>query len=155
MHRDFDQSLVRPRRGTLPVPFRTAIRGLEEEISPELVRNLKLGALVLLGLAFNLRNLHPDLLFAAIVPFRKDEVFAMVEEHPGKDFIEATLLAVPAKLDATLEGVLSAGQWLAAGKACLIRTIEFLEATQRRRHLTLKALIERIARDGSDWLSAD
>jgi len=155
MHRSFDQSLGPPRSGLLPVPFRTAIRGLEEEISPELVRSLNPRALVLLGLAFNLRNLHPDLLFAAAVPFRRDEVFAMAEEHPGKDFIEATLLAVPAKLDATLEGILSAGQWLAAGKACLIRTIEFLEATQRRLGLPLNELIGRLARDGSDWLRTE
>ena len=146
-----DQSLT-PFQGTLAAPFRTVLRGIDEEISPKLVQGLDPTSILLLGLSFNLRSFHPDMLFCLAVPHCRDDVLKMA---PGTAFVEREILDAPASGDdAKFDDVLSLDNWLPGGKACLIRTIEFIDAVGRKRKIRLPEVIENLARGGKDWLLA-
>ncbi|SRR5258708_8971361 len=153
IHQEKDQSLARSKSGVLPAPFRTVLRGIAEEVSPELARHISSDTLLLLGLAFNLRNFHPDILFAVVVPYRLNEVIEIARNYPGVDWFEGKILAVTLTGERTeLHGALAEDNWLPGGKASLMRTIEFLDAVRREHKIPFSAVIEKLARGNTDWI---
>lgn len=152
INQDFDRSLRPQKRGDLPAPFRAVLRGVAEEISPNLREHLNPNAILLLGLAFNLRNLHPDILFLAATLLNRKAVLELATDFPGKDFVEGNLLSVNITSDSRqLDRILSARNWLPAGKACLMRSIEFLDAIRREKKVDLHKTINRLANGDIDW----
>ena len=130
------------------------LRGIEEELSPELRDTVRPAAVLLLGVAFNLRNYHPDLLFAVFVPYTLDEVTEIVRQRPGKDWIEGKeILGVPVSRErAQQSGILSSTNWLPAGKASLLRTNEFLHGTKKQSKVSLTEIIGSLARGSNEFL---
>lgn len=116
----------------VPAPFRTVHRGLKEELSPDIAAAVPLEAITLLGLCFHFQAFHPGLLFLVTLPLSLDEVLRCCREHPGVDFMEGQLCSTLASREGA-DAVLADPGWFPAGKACLIRCLEFLEATTPRR----------------------
>jgi hypothetical protein len=153
IHQEKDESLKPSRDGETLAPFKTVLRGIAEEISPELARRLDPKCILLLGIAFNLRNFHPDMLFVVVVPYRAEEVIQMKMQYQGKDYYEITLSTISASRDhAELEPVLSDSNWLPGGKASVIRAIEFLDAAAKSYKLPLEEVIRRLASGSTEWL---
>jgi hypothetical protein len=113
--------------------FLAAARGVREELSPELEPRNPTSDLYLLGLEFHLQGCHPGLLFY----FPLSETRAQVEqaccEFTGKDFFETARRPEFVSLDSPsdIETALSGQEWSSAGKASVIRTLEFLVASGR------------------------
>ena len=83
----------------VPDPFRTATRGIIEELSRTLLKHIRPRAIKLTGLCYNLEGYHPDLLFIAAVDLPKEQVAKLCAERPGKDFREGELRFTPATFD--------------------------------------------------------
>ncbi|MGL4501807.1 MAG: hypothetical protein ACRCU2_22245, partial [Planktothrix sp.] len=96
IHQDFDFSSEKDCIAELPVPFRTVIRGVEEEISPGIADYLKNNnhAIFLLGLDFNIELFHPNLLFMIALPLDCEEVYEQCRQRPGRDFLEGQLKSI-------------------------------------------------------------
>jgi hypothetical protein len=124
IHREKDDNALAP--GT-PDPFRTVLRGIEEELSPKLAQVLAKRDVVLLGICFNCEELHPTLLFLAKIPVDLETLLGTCRQWPGKDFAEGVYRSLPADSeDPQWSIVLASGNWYASGKAGVIRTLEFL-----------------------------
>lgn len=145
IHQEFDRSLEEPSMGELPSPFRTVIRGIEEEASPKIANFLRLrpSLLFLLGLDFELMSFQPDLLFLAFVPLTSGELLEMCRQFPGKDFIEGRIQAVSLAPDTgELNRILADTNWIPGGKASLIRSLEFIDSIEEtNRHLKFEDLV--------------
>jgi hypothetical protein len=76
IHRHKDQIHVSQHMDGLPVPFRTVVRGITEEISPQLARSLNPDAIYLLGICFDLDVFEPDLLFLVALSVSHDDFWA-------------------------------------------------------------------------------
>ena len=146
IHQQKDESLTNSQEDELPAPFKTVIRGLEEEVSPAAAEYVKTHphCVFLLGIAFDLQGLRPDLLFMILFPMTRDTVLKMIRERPGKDFFEGKLQAVSI-IDnfEALNSLLADPLWIPGGKASLIRTLEFLQVLQ---HSNPDVTFEDIAR---------
>lgn len=129
----FDRSLEKPLLNELPAPFRTVIRGVEEEASPRLADYLRQNpqSIFLLGLDFDLLSFQPDLLFMIYLPLSYEEIRYLCRQHPGKDFIEGNIQAVALTDTPHLDTILSSSKWIPGGKASFIRTLEFLDTNLR------------------------
>jgi hypothetical protein len=115
--------------------FNTVLRGLDEEASPELRERVAAEPwrIRMLGLGFELDTFHPDALFLALLPCCLDELYEICRRRPGKDFWEGKLGGVLALGErAELRALLSQDQWVAGGKACVIRSLEYVDAVLRR-----------------------
>jgi hypothetical protein len=154
IHPTKDECLVpQDRRGT-PDPFRTVIRGIEEEVSPELAREIDPATVLLLGVAFNIDCFHPDLLFTVAVPYRFEQIVRRAEEFPGKDYFEGKLLSMRASRDDTdVRAVLSLNNWDGCGKAGVMRTLEFLDAVKKRHRIEdVELLLRMLAAGDTAWI---
>ncbi len=147
IHQRFDHSLESQLPNELPAPFRTVIRGIDEEASPEIAQYVRSRPhlIFLLGLDFDLLSIQPDLLFMVYLPFSYSEIQKYCRQYPGKDFIEGNLQAISLDESEQIDTVLSDPNWLPGGKSSLIRTIEFLEAVQRANpDLSFEEVMERV-----------
>lgn len=103
------------------------VRGIEEELSPEISSRLRPEDVVLLGTAYNLGEMGPGLLFLTRLPLSLEEVHAKCRETPGKDFSEGVQHWLPGDAEAReWLPMLSDENWDAVGKASVIRALEFL-----------------------------
>ncbi len=123
------------------LPFRTAMRGLAEELSPRLNEILdSIGwekHLRMLGISFDLEGFHPDLLFLLTLPLTHAEIKRICREFPGNDAsIEGAL-----KSAAISEGgydivrKLATTRWTPGGAASVIRSLEYLSSVSREHRL--------------------
>jgi len=147
IHQEKDRSLE-PESGGLPTPYRAALRGIEEEVSPRLAAMVRQTPrhLMLLGIDFDLESFHPDLLFLLIWPGSLAEIEVMWKQNPGPDFIEGNLQATPMNRGA-IEQLLLLPDWIPGGKASVIRALEFVSALRVRfRGQSLNAILERVIR---------
>jgi hypothetical protein len=128
IHQDKDRSLRVDSKG-LPVPYRTVLRGIEEELSPLLADWARSNPrhLVLLGMDFDLESFHPDLLFLLAWPGHLQEIESMIKDAPGRDYGEGSMLAVRMKRT-DIVGLLDEPMWVPGGKASVIRAVEYIEA---------------------------
>lgn len=110
-------------------PFRTVIRGIKEEFSPEISQQLTTQDVKLLGIGYDLREFVPDLLFMVNLPFTRQEVIELCGISPGVDAIEIEQygFVIPDRDNEQVQRLLSHPDWSPSGKASLIRCIEFLE----------------------------
>jgi len=117
----------------LPAPFRTAIRGIEEEVSPQLADLVRANPrhLVLLGMDFDLESFHPDLLFLLAWPGQLQDIQRMVEENPGRDFVEGSMQAVRMRRS-EISQLLEEPMWIPGGKASVIRAVEFVSTLKMK-----------------------
>lgn len=123
-----------------PDPFLTVLRGIHEELSPQILKSMAksgkplINQVRLLGISFSLDDYHPNLLFMVKLPLTYEETVALCRKHPGTDYLEikgGNLLAIPTDRDSLeLKKVLSSLGWVAAGKASIIRCVEFLDTTK-------------------------
>ncbi len=123
------------------LPFRTVMRGLEEELSPKLNEILEsIGwdkHLQMLGISFDLEGFHPDLLFLLIVPMTHNEVRKICREFPGKDAaIEGALKSIVISEGGhDMARKLTTTRWTPGGAASVIRSLEYLSAVSREQRL--------------------
>lgn len=130
--------------------FNTVLRGIDEEVTPSLRPLLSPAAPRLLGIGFGLDEFHPTLLFSIFLPQSCSEVVALARSNPGKDFPEGRLL--PMRVEpawAEVERALKAQPWEEAGKASVIRAMEFVEATAASRGESCLETIQRLGRESS------
>ena len=146
-----DRPFQRPQPGELPVPFRTVIRGIQEELSPSLADFVRANPrrLMLLGMDFDLEGFQPDLLFMVAWPRSLAELKDAIVGNPGPDFVEiGEMQAVPLQR-AAVERLLGEGGWVPGGKASFIRAVEFVEAWRSRYPVeAFPELLEIIVADG-------
>ncbi len=133
IHQEFDHSLEVALDNELPSPFKTALRGIEEEASPKIAHLVRSrpSLVFLLGLDFELLSFQPDLLFVVFIPFSYERFQEICRQHPGKDFIEGRIQAAPISPNReNLNEILSNPNWVPGGKASLIRALEFLDSIE-------------------------
>jgi TIR domain len=150
IHQTLDRSLQKVAPGELPAPFRTVIRGIEEELSPSIGRWVaeNTDCLYCLGLSFDLSRFHPDILFLVAVPHTIAELEDACRQEPGKDFIEGHMIAVSIEQDpVALVGALGDDQWTGGGKASVLRSLEFLHAQAGMRGIGLRAVIHLLSHE--------
>jgi len=85
IHREKDASITHP---DIPDPHRTVVRGIAEELSPEISRHIAPDDIVFLGVTFDLDELNPAMLFLARPPLSLEEICARCLDSPGKDYRE-------------------------------------------------------------------
>ncbi len=134
IHFEKDGVTTAPLPGALPLPFNTVARGVEEELSPAVAETLRAAPQLinLLGLDFDLEGFHPDLLFLVRWPGSLADLQQHIASSPGRDFVEGSLAAVPLRRP-DVEHLLLQPGWVPAGKASVIRSLEFLNAARVRR----------------------
>lgn len=133
MHQTKDRSLEPSHGAELPSPYRAAIRGAEEELSPTVAEFLRArpANLILLGMDFDLDSMQPDLLFILIWPGTLTDLRDKIKRNRGRDFVEGSMQAVRFRSD-ELEHLLLQPGWVPGGKASVIRAVEFINAMRRR-----------------------
>jgi hypothetical protein len=138
----------------LGVPYRTATRGIAEEMSPRLAEIIDSHGwaqhLRLLGLSFDLEGFHPSLLFLLVVPLAVTDVHRICRESPGKDFQEGSLRSTHIG-DGPFDIVrsLATTPWTGGGAASVIRSLEYIDATAQEQGLeSFDAAIHWILRTG-------
>lgn len=135
-------------------PFNAVRRGISEEISSHLT--VHPGAVILLGISFNLDFFYPSMLFAAAVPLSAAEIHRIHVEYPGIDYHEGKLQVVPADRESPeIVEALRSGDWDEAGRACVIRTLEFLGTVQIKHNISTIELIKGLASGQSSWINTE
>jgi len=117
----------------IPHPLAAAIRGVEEELSPDLLRFVDASNLKVTGICFDLNVFHPTLLICLAVPLTAEQIEGMCRRRPGKDHRkEVRLSFVPASEDhPETKELLARDTWLPGGQASLFRALELLAALKR------------------------
>lgn len=114
--------------GSIPDPFKTVIRGIKEELSPSISENLGSDNVRLLGLCYNLDELHPTFLFLVEAPYSIEDFFSICRNKPGRDFKESVYhISKIEALSDNWDEIFSSGKWYASGKASILRSLEFLK----------------------------
>ena len=148
IHQEFDRSLEVTLDNELPSPFRTVLRGIEEEASPKIAQLLHLrpSLVFLIGLDFELLSFHPDLLFVVFIPFEYEEFKEICRQYPGRDFTEGRIQAISRSPNPErLNKLLSDPNWIPGGKASFIRALEFLDSIEEANpNLQLKDIVRRL-----------
>ncbi len=110
--------------------FLAAARGIKEELSPLLAPRVPSRDIYLLGVEFNLIEYNPGLLFYLPLSLTRADVEYALVESAGKDQQENQGRVLFVHLDrlSSIEAVLSERNWYPAGKASVIRTLEFLSS---------------------------
>lgn len=133
--RDRDRSFKAPHdyepEGT-PSPVAAVLRGIEEEISPGLDLTGWETRVRITGVSFDLLDGHPDFLSMILVPYTIDALLNIRRTDPGTDRREGELLACRCSFD-DLETVrvLKSENWIASGKASLVRALEVFDRHAR------------------------
>jgi hypothetical protein len=126
-------------------PFYAAARGIEEELSPLLRPKRPSEAILLLGLEFHFQGYHPGLLYLTCLPFTRAEVLTACGERPGKDFHEGSVRFVTLASEGELRTKLSSSNWFHAGKASIIRSLEYLTDSAERQRKSIHAVAADLA----------
>jgi hypothetical protein len=126
--------------------FLAAARGIGEELSPRLVPESPSTDIYLLGLDFHMHGFHPGLLFYLPLSATREEVERACRESPGKDFQEGRLLFLRVGNPADIDLALSQSHWFSAGKASVIRTLEFLSCRSHSQGLSMIEIAASLAR---------
>jgi len=128
--------------------FHTVLRGIEEEVSLRVRMCLTDDAPRLLGIGVGLDELHPTLLFSVFLPLSRESLMKLYRENLGRDFQESRLRAISIENDwAEVRQALTAQPWEEAGRASIMRAIEFVEAVARRGDETCLRTVQRLARE--------
>lgn len=147
IHVEKDHSLSEAFNSDLPSPFRAALRGIEEELSPMVLEAFLSDSrqLLCLGLSYSLVDYHPNILFLGVVPLSFAELLDMCKRHPGRDFFEGKLLGCSLTHSATeLNSALRRSDWTGGGKASFFRAIEFIRAFSSKRGVSIQAALDEI-----------
>jgi hypothetical protein len=147
IHQEFDQSLEEAPSGQLPAPFRTVLRGIEEEASPRIASLIRSrpSLMFLLSLDFELLSFQPDLLFLVFLPLEYEQFKEICRQYKGRDFIEGQIQGFPISDNDRLQELLSNPNWIPSGKASLIRALEFVSAVEAEYpDLQLREIIEKL-----------
>jgi hypothetical protein len=127
--------------------FNTAARGIGRELSWDLEPPDPGSNIQLIGMDFDLGKYHPGLLFYIALPFTRTEVEQRVTSRRGDEHKERkgpprfTHLGDRAGISAMLNGE----RWFASGKACMMRTLEFLAFKAKQGRCTLIEAASRLA----------
>jgi hypothetical protein len=127
----------RPAPGNVPSPFLTALRGFSEELAPlrDVIESGR-ERLKFLSIIFDLEVFHPDLMGIVELPYTRDEILRLLEEHRGRDHSESLgiqLLALRRDDEATRTTISNVGDWVFNGLAATIGAIKYWEAKTRGR----------------------
>jgi hypothetical protein len=118
----------------VPHPFRSAKRGIGEEISKSLLNHLRPNALKLTGICYNLEAYHPDFLFVAAIDRTKQQVMEAFHRNQGVGFREVgrlQFLEPSFEREETLSRLAQPG-WVAGDEASLFRAIELVDELKKR-----------------------
>lgn len=131
MHRNKDGWLDKMVDEQMSLPFRTALRGIGEELSPWLEARVRYfpDTLVRTGLSFDLLGLHPNLLFLVACGTTFSEILEKCRFIRGKDWHEGQIRAVHIDDSSEIRRLLSQENWTGGGVASFLRAIEFLQAS--------------------------
>ena len=116
----------------IPHPLAAALRGIEEELSPDLLKYIAPESLKVTGLCFDLGTFHPTLLLCVAVPLSAENIERLCLRHPGRDHRkEVRLSFVPSYEDNPIQELLALPNWLPGGQASLYRAYELISALRR------------------------
>lgn len=123
--------------------FNAVLRGIKEELSPEIMKHISIRNIKLLGITFDLGLFHPDLLFLILIPLTYAQIVESCRKKPGKDFIEGQLrdLDFMDRNAAINVKLFEQSRWVQGGKASLFRSIEFLESIKYSPSVTIEDLL--------------
>ncbi len=129
--------------------FNAAARGIERELSWSLDPANPAVALSLIGLGFDLKQYHPCLLFYVPFPYSRAQIESCAVEKRGIEHQERKGLPKFVHLDdrTSLDALMARSDWFPAGKASVIRTIEFLAASAKERSCTLPEMAAMFSRE--------
>jgi hypothetical protein len=140
IHVDKDMSLSESMNAKLPSPFRAALRGMDEELSPLIRQDFENSGtkLLCLGLSYSLDDYHPNILFLGVIPYTYSDVVEKCRLRPGRDFFEGKLLSCSViSSGADVSNVLLRNDWTGGGKASFFRAVEFIESYASRRNISV------------------
>ncbi len=111
----------------VPHPLAAVRRGLAAEISPDILEHVDQGILVT-GLALGLDSLHADLLWIVLVNATAEKCLELLRDREGSEVDEGELDFVTPRFDNPItKELLKRSDWVAAGKASLIRAIKLIK----------------------------
>jgi hypothetical protein len=109
-------------------PAAAVRRGITEETSYKMTDCIPEGGIKCTGLCFSLDALQPDLLWIVLVQLTAEQFTRKCRTEHGRDWREGRIRFVPADFkDAETQRVLARTDWIAAGKASLVRAIELID----------------------------
>lgn len=115
----------------VPSPFLAAQRGLWEEISADLGRDLSFDAYHFLAVGFELTKFQPVLVGTVEIGLTRAEVDKTRLASPGKDhseFLEILYLPLDAAAPETMRALAQKERWVAGGLAAFLTAIQFWAA---------------------------
>lgn len=146
IHRHKDIFDIDKSHDDLPIPFRTVLRGIKEEISPQLTKSVNPDAIFLLGICFDLKLFVPALLFLVVLPVTLADFWELCRNYKGIDFHEGDLEAVrPLPDEPGLVDILSSSSWIPSGQASLIRTVQFLQAILNESGQRFSSIVQKLS----------
>lgn len=118
----------------VPHPFAAVRRGIQEELSPDLLDYLPPNAIKLTGLSFGLDALLlPTAHYVVFIDIPKDKILSIRRNNPGRDRFEGDLRFMrPDFSDPETSKPLNQGAWVYGGKVSVIRTIQLLQTEMKR-----------------------
>lgn len=125
--------------------FNAVIRGVKEELSPEIENRIGIRNIKLLGITFDLDLFHPDFLLIIFIPLTYAQIMEACKRKPGKDFIEGQLRYldfIDRYAMANVE-IFEHSRWVQGGMASLFRSIEFLESIKYSPNTPMEDLLNR------------
>ena len=131
-------------------PAAAVTRGITEEASYKMVERIPEGGIKCTGLCFGLDALQPDLLWIVLVNLTAQEFTEKCRTEHGRDWKEGKIRFVPADFkDAETQRVLARPEWIAAGKASLVRAIELIDVLSYQRSVPVRNAFDIIRRHSS------
>lgn len=111
--------------------------GITEEASYKMPDRIPDGGMKCTGLCFSLDALQPDLLWIVLVNLTAEEFTKKCRIEHGRDWREGRIRFVPADFkDAETQRILARPDWIAAGKASLVRAIELIDVLAHQRQIS-------------------
>ncbi len=111
-------------------------RGITEETSYMMLDHVPEGGIKCTGLCFSLDALQPDLLWIVLVDLTAEKFTKLCRTKRGRDWKEGRIRFVPADFkDPETQRILARSDWIAAGKASLVRAIQLIDALSYQRRI--------------------
>jgi hypothetical protein len=138
--------IIHPSEGTVdewyrpratPSPYLCALRGVEEEMSPNIVDAIAPSPyrIKFLSVVIDLKMFHPHLFGIVELPFTRDETIKEIADNPDKDVRAEAGRHQYVPLDfsdrTTKELVADQRDWSAAGLAALVSAEKYLRARSK------------------------